>query len=159
MEINKIQPFNNKVETSLRILCILNEAFPQSFDIQSLVYFDYLSVHSADVDENMESLHPPVPNRSGEIFIRRVIIEEGLDLLLSKNLLQILYKEDGIEYKASESATPFLEGLSSEYLKKLSTKVKWAIYHFSHLDNQSLRKIMQANIEKLKDEFNLELLS
>lgn len=156
--MNSIQPFNNKIETSLRILCILNEAFPQSFDVQSLVYFDYLSVHSADIDEKIESLHPPVPNRSGEIFVRRAIIEEGLTLLFSRNLVEILYKESGLEYKASEGATPFLEGLSSEYLIKLSSKVQWAIHNFSHLDNQSLKKMMQSNIEKLKNEYNLELL-
>lgn len=157
--MSSIQPFNNIVETSLRILCILNEAFPQSFDIQSLVYFDYLSVHSADIDEEIESLHPPVPNRSGEIFVRRAIIEEGLKLLLSRNLVEILYKVNGIEYKASERTTPFLEGLSSEYLTKLLSKVQWAILNFSHLDNQSLQKMMQSNIEKLKNEYNLELLS
>jgi len=157
--MNNTQPFNNKIETSLRMLCILNEAFPKSFDIQSLIYLDYISVHSSDIDEKMESLHPPVPNRSGEIFVRRAIVEEGLNLLYSRNLLEILYEKDGIEYKAGENATPFLENLSSEYFKKLSLKVQWVISHFSHLNNRELHEIMQSNIERLKDEFNLELLN
>jgi hypothetical protein len=49
MNTRKINPFNNNLETGLRVLSILNATFPKSYDLQSIVYLDYLTVHSGEV--------------------------------------------------------------------------------------------------------------
>ncbi len=156
--MKKIHPFNNKVETALRMLCILNEAFPLSFDTQHLIYLDYLSVHSGDVDSEEESLHPPVPDRIGEIFIRRTIIEEGLSLLLSYNLIKRVYSLEGIKFQASETATPFLEALTSLYYHKLLEKVRWVIDNYSQLKIDEIEFLLKENIESFKNKFDLQIL-
>mgnify|MGYP000463756990 CR=1 FL=1 len=156
--MKKIHPFNNKVETALRMLCILNEAFPLSFDTQHLIYLDYLSVHSGDVDSEEESLHPPVPDRIGEIFIRRTIIEEGLSLLLSYNLIKRVYSLEGIKFQASETATPFLEALTSLYYHKLLEKVRWVIDNYSQLKIDEIELLLKENIESFKNKFDLQIL-
>ena len=156
--MKKIHPFNNKVETALRMLCILNEAFPLSFDTQHLIYLDYLSVHSGDVDSEEESLHPPVPDRIGEIFIRRTIIEEGLSLLLSYNLIKRVYSLEGIKFQASETATPFLEALTSLYYHKLLEKVRWVIDNYSQLEIDEIELLLKENIESFKNKFDLQIL-
>ena len=156
--IEKIHPFNNKVETALRMLCILNEAFPSSFDTQHLIYLDYLSVHSGDIRSEIESLHPPVPDRIGEIFVRRAIIEEGLTLLLSYNLIERVYSLEGIKYQASEIATPFLEAHTSSYYYKLVEKVRWVVNNYSQLTIGGIELLLKENIESFKNKFDLQIL-
>jgi hypothetical protein len=154
----KVYPFNNGIETGLRTLSVLNASFPMSYDIGLLVYFDYLTVHSGDVEGGLASLHPAVPNRSGEIFVRRTIIEDGLDLLISKNLVEKIYTSNGIEYRATEQSTPFLESLSENYTLELIRRAEWVISKFSSYTESDFREFMEKNAKKLKNEFNLEIL-
>lgn len=153
-----VNPFNNSVESGLRILIILNEAFPKSFDLQNLVYLDYLTVHSADIDKTTESLHPAVPYRSGEIMVRSTIIEKGLNLFITKDLIEKQYNFNGIEYKATENAMPFLESLEEMYSINLQEKACWAISRFSENTKQELKNIITPKLSEVDDEFNIEIL-
>jgi hypothetical protein len=154
----KINPFNNSVESGLRILTILNEAFPKSFDLQNLVYLEYLTIHSADIDKTTQSLHPAVPYRSGEIMVRSSIIEEGLKLFIIKKLIEKQYNTNGIEYKATENAMPFLESLEENYSIKLQEKANWAIGKYSKHTKKELKSIMTPRLSEISNEFNLEIL-
>jgi hypothetical protein len=159
METKKnINPFNNSVESGLRILTILNEAFPKSFDLQNLVYLDYLTIHSADIDKTTQSLHPAVPYRSGEIMIRSSIIQKGLNLFVIKKLIEKQYNINGIEYKATENAMPFLESLEETYSTKLQEKANWAVSKYSKHTKKELKSIMTPRLSEISNEFNLEIL-
>lgn len=159
METKKnINPFNNSVEAGLRILTILNEAFPKSFDLQNLVYLDYLTIHSADIDKTTQSLHPAVPYRSGEIMVRSSIIENGLNLFMTKNLIEKQYNINGIEYKATENAMPFLESLEEIYSTKLQEKANWAVRKYSKHSKKELKNIMTPRLSEINNEFNIEIL-
>ncbi|NWJ49448.1 MAG: threonine transporter [Bacteroidetes bacterium] len=138
-----IHPFNNIIETGLRILSILNASFPVSFDLQMLVYLDYLTVHSGDIVNGVKSLHPAVPSRKGEMFVRRSLIKESLDVFESKGLIVKKYQAYGIEYSVSENATPFIESLSEEYSLELNTKAHWVVNKFVDIDVLELEKYMQ----------------
>ena len=118
---NKIKLFNNEIEMGLRILIILENIYPKSFDIEMINYFDYFALHTKDIGgEN--SLHPELPNRFGELSVKRELIHSSLKLLISKGLVEIDYTNKGIEYLASELASPFLDNLSEEYTKKRNNK-------------------------------------
>jgi len=159
METKKnINPFNNSVEAGLRILTILNEAFPKSYDLQNLVYLDYLTIHSADVDKTTQSLHPAVPYRSGEIMVRSSIIEKGLDLFIAKKLIEKQYNINGIEYRATETAMPFLESLEETYSTKLQEKANWAVSKYSKHTKQELKNIMTPRLSEINNDFNIEIL-
>lgn len=158
MEEQNINPFNNSVESGLRILTILNEAFPKSYDLQNLVYLDYLIVHSADIDKTTQSLHPAVPYRSGEIMVRSSIIEKGINLFITKNLIEKLFNTSGIEYKATENAMPFLESLEEIYSIDLQEKASWAIGKFLKYSKQDLKNIMTPKLSEIDNEFNIEIL-
>lgn len=153
-----INPFNNSIEAGLRILTILNEAFPKSFDLQNIVYLDYLTIHSADIDKTTTSLHPAVPYRSGEIMVRSSIIEQGLNLFIAKDLIEKLYNSNGIYYKATENAMPFLESLEEKYAIKLQQKANWAISKFSKHTKQELKSIMTSKLAEIDNEFNIDIL-
>lgn len=155
---NKINPFNNKVETGLRILCILNEAFPDTFDLQTLVYFDYLTVHSGDVEANEKSLHPAVPFRTGELLVRSNLIREGLELLVNRNLVDKKYSNKGIIYSGTEESTPFLESLEEDYSLRLREKAKWVINNFSTLKFHELKVLLEKKTASIHNEFNIEIL-
>ena len=148
-------PFNNSVETGLRVLTILHQAFPKSFDLQKLVYLDYLNVHTGDFDNTKSSIHVAVPYRQGEIFVRNRIILKGIQLFISKGLIDIVYSPKGIEYKASESATPFLENLEEEYVNQLKSTSEWVCEMFAKKNNKQLKTLIRSEISNT---YNLELL-
>jgi hypothetical protein len=122
-------PFNTPLETGIRSLTILTAIFPQSLDLQYLVYFDYLIVHSGDV-EGPESLHAPLPLRSGELTVRRELIKRGLFLMMGRGLVQQLSTSKGFEYTVTDSASAFLSMLSSQYISKLKVRADWVVENF-----------------------------
>ena len=133
-------PFNSPLETGLRSLIILTEMFPRSLDLQFLVFFDYITVHSGDVG-GPESLHAPLPQRSGELTVRRTLIERGLYLMISRNLVEHLALPDGFEYKASDNASSFISMLSSQYTRKLKDRAAWASNTFGDLPSSQIKEI------------------
>ena len=50
--MNGITVFNNPIESALRSLVLLVEHYPNSLDLQRLIYLDYLLVHSADAAQH-----------------------------------------------------------------------------------------------------------
>jgi hypothetical protein len=122
-------PFNSPLESGLRSLTVLVAVFPRALDLHHLVFFDYLTVHSGDLD-GPDSLHAPIPMRSGELSVRRELIDRGLLLLISRNLVDRLASSDGFSYIATDEASPFLDMLCSEYTVKLRSRADWAISRF-----------------------------
>jgi hypothetical protein len=145
-------PFNSPLETGLRSVAILAEACPDEFDLQRLLYFDYLVVHSSDAD-GPASLHPNTPLRNGELLVRRGVIERGLLLYMSRNLIERNARAGGIYYAASEAAGPFLDCLHSAYSRELRLRATWAIDTFGVLDDDELKSYFDARFERWTREF------
>ncbi|WP_075343155.1 ABC-three component system middle component 2 [Tenacibaculum agarivorans] len=156
---NKTSPFNNEIESGLRVLFLLNEIFPEPLSIEKIIYLDYFTIHSADVDETQKSIHPPVPYRFGEFYVRRNITQNGINLFLSKNLIDTFYSRDGIQYKASENSTPFLDNLSESYSLQIKNKVTWVVNTFSKYNLEELKTIAKEKLEFINNEYNLEILN
>ncbi len=142
--INKVYPFNNNIETGLRTLCLLNAFFPKSYDLESLVCLDYICVHSGDFEPQVESLHPPNPSRSGEIFIRRSIIENGLNMLIQKGLVNKLYLTSGIEYSATEFSSAFLDSMTSVYSLELISRAEWVNGRYGGYTREEIESIVKT---------------
>ena len=134
-----ISPFNSPLETGVRSLIILTAAFPQEQDLQHLVFFDYLTVHSGDV-EGPESLHAPIPMRLGELTVRRELIERGLFLMMSRGLVQHISSSDGFQYVATDNASAFLSMMSSPYILQLRERAEWVIDSFGHYSAQQIQQ-------------------
>jgi hypothetical protein len=101
-----VKPLNSPLEVGLRVLMLLQEAFPQHLDLNQLVLLDHSLLHSADLG-GPESLHPAVPIRAGELGIKREAIEAGLEVMIRAELAQAGVGDGGIEFWASESADGF----------------------------------------------------
>jgi hypothetical protein len=132
-------PFNSAFEAGVRSLAILTVAFPRKLDIQTLVLFDYLAVHSGDVN-GPASLHPPVPLRSGELLVRSELIERGILLMTSRDLLAREFALEGIFYRATEESGPFLDSLQADYTLRLRERADWVIENFGELEPPELRE-------------------
>lgn len=146
-------PFNSSLETGIRALVILVASYPKSLDLQRLVDFDYLVVHSGDVD-GPESLHPPLPMRAGELLIRRNIIEAGIMLMMSRGFAERIVTTDGIEYVASDTAMPFVNSLVTSYMKDLQGRADWVVSRFGGTPRDYLQAITARFFNKWTTQFH-----
>lgn len=149
------RPFNTSLETGLRALYVLSAAHPGKFDLQRLIYYDYLLVHSAD-PEGPPSLHPAVPHRSGEMLVRRQLLTLGLDLMFSKELVVKTFNPSGIVFSASELTDPFLAHLNSPYARRLKQLAEWVHATFKTYADAELSKFMNQHLGRWGAEFNRE---
>ena len=146
------EPFNSPLETGIRSLEILVAAYPAAFDLERLVNMDYLVVHSGDAN-GPESLHAALPMRAGELLVRRGLIEKGLLLMASRNLIQRIPAEDGFDFIAGEAAAPFLTSLTSTYTQRLKERAKWAVERFAGVATSEIRQITHRLFENWSSQF------
>ncbi len=146
-------PFNSPLECGLRTLVLLRAAQPAACDLQRLIFYDYLLVHSGDVPEGPESIHPPTPLRSGEALVRRHWIERGLLLMISRELVVRTFSEKGIMYKASPLTESFLGYMQEAYTRKLQERAQWVIVRFGEYSDSQLVDFFKANLDRWGGEF------
>ena len=151
-----IEPFNGPLEIGLRTISILNEAYPESYSLQRLVIFDYLVVHSDDIDGGPKGLHPQTPHRSGELLVRREAIQKGLYLYMSRNLVQRRFEGTGIHYAATEQTSAFLDVLSAKYTIALRERAEWLVSHLGTMADNQLEEFVRLHIDKWGAEFEME---
>jgi len=135
-----ISPFNTALETGVRSLAVLVAAYPALFDLQRLVEMDYIVVHSDDVEGGPKSLHAPLPMRAGELLVRRELVDKGLQLMISRGLVQKIPMESGFHYVAGEEAAPFLTILASQYSKDLIHRARWAAEKFQGIATDDIHQ-------------------
>lgn len=145
-------PFNTPLETGIRSLEILVAAYPAALDLERLVELDYLVVHSGDAD-GPESLHAALPMRAGELLVRRGLIEKGLLLMISRNLIQQIPAEDGFDYIAGDAAAPFLTLLTSVYSQRLKERAQWAVERFAGVATSEIRQMAYRLFENWSSQF------
>lgn len=144
--------FNGPLEAGVRAVAILGVAFPLAFDLQRLVAFDYLLVHTGDIG-GPESLHPPVPLQSAALLIRRRIVEDGLLLMMTRDLVRREAVPAGLLYRAGESAALFLDSLQTEYLVTLKENATWLVNALGKRSEAEFRSIMHRFFDKWVEEF------
>lgn len=117
--INKNDILNSSLETALRILMLLKNNSNEQLDVDEILFLDYFVIHINDFDSKLESMHPSIPNRENEIFIRRQAIQQAILLLESRKLIDIKYTSTGIRYSSNDLTTSFVDYFESPYVEKL----------------------------------------
>ena len=148
-----VRVFNGPIEVGLRALVLLVEAFPESLDLQRLVTLDYFLLHSGDVDGGPDSLHPPSPLRSGEVAVRRALIEDGLTLYRVRGLIKQELSGRGIEYVAEDTAAAFLGAIRSAYVDRLRQRAEWVVCSFGPLKPEDLNRALEDSLTRWRAEF------
>ena len=161
---HRLRPFNSPLECGLRMLFVLNAASGRPSDLQRLISYDYLLVHSGDVEDGPESLHPSVPFRGTEMLIKRDLINAGLNQMFSRELIAKTFDVSGILYKATELTNAFVALLRTNYSNDLRNRSIWLIDRFGPMEDGELFSFMTANVGRWVAEFehlsaikNLEL--
>jgi hypothetical protein len=103
--------FNGALETGVRAVVMLDAVFPRSLDLARLTWCYHLVVHSADIG-GPPSLHPEIPQRTGELLVRRRLVEEGVNLMRRLHM---------IDAKVSTEGNPVSDGRGSLGLRRLLT--------------------------------------
>jgi hypothetical protein len=150
-------PFNSALETGIRALVLLEAFHPRRCDLTELTWFDHLVVHTADVgDGSPSSLHPDLPNRAGELLVRRRLVEYSLRLMHQVHMVDIDDTEDGIVYSASEEAPSFLDLLQAPYTMELKRRADWLAMRFADLSSGEIKAVVQNRIGRWTAEFQAE---
>src|SRR4051812_26966935 len=149
-----VQTFNSPIETGMRALILLAESYPEQLDLQRLLEYDYMMVHTGDVD-GPPSIHPALPLRSGELLVRRQLIERGLMLMISRGLARRHATSSGFMYQAEDDAGPFLDALDAEYLNDLKDRARWVVDRFREMADQEIRLMLTRVYDQWSREFQV----
>ncbi len=150
--------FNTPVECGLRSAALLLAAYPRVCDLQRLVQYDYLVVHSGDVEGGPESIHPDTPHRSGELLVRRSLVEQGLEFMTRRLVVERTFTGHGVGYVAGEYAAVFLGALTSEYTAKLRGRAEWVVTRFQDMPDEAFAEYMRSRWSRWGAEFVREAL-
>lgn len=148
-----VELFNSPLETGVRALVVLEAAHPMAFDLSQMTWFDHLVVHTGDI-EGPPSLHPDLPHRSGELLVRRPMIEASLSLMRRLHLVDIVIGERGFLYRAGEDAYPFVELMRSPYARSLKERARWLAENVCTMDTDRIERLVVEKIGRWNVEFH-----
>lgn len=135
-------PLNGPLETAIRVLTLLAEAYPRSLDLNQLVLLDHGLLHSGDLG-GPPSLHPPVPIRSSELGVKRRQLTLGLEVLTRVDLAEMSAVASGIHFKAAEGAHPFLSLMETSHARALAERASWVVNRYGALSDAGLREAIR----------------
>lgn len=147
--------FNSALETGVRSALILDAARPRSFDLAHLTWLDHLVVHTADIG-GPPSLHPDIPQRDGELLVRRRNVEAGLVLMRRLHMIVASYSDAGISYHATDEAGLFAQLVRSSYGKALKARADWLVDYVASDASGALVQLVTEKIGRWSIEFQTE---
>ena len=145
-------PLNGPLETAIRVLTLLAEAYPSSLDLNQLVLLDHGLLHSEDLG-GPSSLHPPVPIRSSELGVKRHQLTLGLEVLARVGLADMNASVGGIHFTAADGAQPFLNLLETSYARALAERAGWVVGRYGGLTDTGLRQAIREVSGRWAEEF------
>lgn len=148
--------FNSALETGVRAVVVLDAAYPRAFDLAQLTWLDHLVVHTADIG-GPESLHPDIPQRTGELLVRRRLVEDGLNLMRRLHLINSATTDNGIVYTATDEASALVESMRSSYARELRHRSQWLADYVSRTSADALAKLVADRIGRWAVEFQGEV--
>lgn len=146
--------FNTPLECGFRLLFALDACRPNSADLQRLISYDYLLVHSGDIAGGPPSLHPPVPFRGSEWVVKRDLVRAGLGLVFARDLVAKVLTPNGILFAGSELTSSFVALLKTNYAASLRIRAQWLSEEFGTATDQELQGFMTEKVGQWGAEFD-----
>ncbi len=148
---SQVRLYNSPLELGMRALIILRH-HSAMIDLDKLMYLDHLALHTEDIG-GPPSLNAPIPNREVQIFARKQLLQQGLTILLSKQLISVITSSDGIGYAINKTGQKFLEYFTSDYFINLNSTVQWVTERFQQLSTQRLGAFINTQLGLMSSEF------
>ncbi|MEG0774398.1 ABC-three component system middle component 2 [Clostridium sp.] len=155
--MSEIKIYNTPIEIGIRILLILKRC-ESAMELNSIIIYDYLMLHISDFDKKYQSLHPANPYHATELLAKRKVVQNAINLLIKKGLVNIVCSEDGIRYKDSEIGNIFLSYFESDYYFKLCSNADIVIKRFEDFNEVELNKFINNSIHNWKNENETDIL-
>jgi hypothetical protein len=144
--------FNGPLEAGLRAVAILAAAFPRGYDVQRLTAFDYLLVHTKELG-GPNDLHPATPIRIPATEVRRKLVQDALNLMITRDLVSRYVDASGILYRAGETASVFMDSLQTDYVSRMKERAAWLVRHLAHYGNDEFDALMRQFFDNWVMEF------
>ncbi|AYG61482.1 hypothetical protein CCGE525_15095 [Rhizobium jaguaris] len=128
------------------MLFVLSASRPSSYDVQRLISYDYLLVHSGDAADEHGSLHPAVPNRGNEWVVKRDVVQAGLHLMFARELLEKRLTGQGILFSGTDLTTAFVNLLETPYAEALRERAAWLATTFDPYSDAELQQFMTSRV-------------
>lgn len=149
--------FNSPLEIALRLLIIIDN-INEPIDIDKLNIYDYLLVNSGDIPNAPQSLHPKLPMRNAQLYVKRKKTQTALNLLLSKELIGINFTEEGIMYQSTNLTSKFLEYFESPYFIQIKKRMTWILLDIVSMSEEEQGILLKKHLNKWDNEFASESL-
>ena len=148
--------YNSQLETGTRAMVILDAAYPRALDLAQLTWFDHLVVHTEDIG-GPPSLHPALPGRTGELLVRRRLVEESITFMRRLHLVETVADENGIAYRAGDDVPALVGLLRTRYATELKKCAHWLIAELGDLNQAELTARIADRIGRWAVEFQGEV--
>lgn len=146
--MERVRVLDGVVETSLRILCLLN-IVGDNLDKDRLVAYDYFSLYYHDVDANACNLYGEETYRSFSYLGGNEMITRALHLLLIKKLIAFDIQSDVVTYKTSHIGTALFDVLKSNgFAAKYVDVAKKVSAYFAEFSTEKLNEFVQLNASR-----------
>ncbi|MER9478375.1 hypothetical protein NKI74_03005 [Mesorhizobium sp. M0494] len=147
--------FNSALETGVRSVVLLDAAYPEACDLTRLTWLDHLVVHTHDIG-GPASLHPDVPQRTGELLVRRRLVEEGLQLMRRLHMIDTVVDGEGIRYRSREEASALIECMRTSYALALRERADWLAARLAAMSEEEVSTLISDKIGRWAVEFQGE---
>jgi hypothetical protein len=124
-----VNALNSPIEVGVRALVLLAESHPEPLDVAQLVVLDHVLLHTGEFD-GPPSIHPGLPAQSGELGMKRVLLEQALLVLMRAGLAVVQDGEEGLRYAATEQGPVFVDVLEAPYVDELRQRADWVVHHY-----------------------------
>lgn len=146
--MERVRVLDGVVETSLRILCLLN-VVGHHLDKDRLVAYDYFSLYYHDVDANACNLYGEEAYRSFSYLGGNEMITRALHLLLIKKLIAFDIQSDVVTYKTSHIGTALFGELKANgFAAKYVDVAKKVSAYFAEYSTEKLNEFVQQNASR-----------
>jgi hypothetical protein len=151
----RVPTFNTPLEAGLRALFILVASGRRALDLERLIYLDYAMMHSADFG-GPPSIHPSTPSQGAQLLVRRALVQEGLELMRSRELVEHRYSASGIGYRATVVGGHVAGQFASAYSSQLRDRARWVANTMQDRSAAQLRDLFYAVMRPLASELLAE---
>lgn len=146
--MERVRVLDGVVETSLRILCLLN-VVGDNLDKDRLVAYDYFSLYYHDVDANACNLYGEEAFRSFSYLGGNEMITRALHLLLIKKLIAFDIQSDVVTYKTSHIGTALFGELKTNgFAAKYVDVAKKVSAYFAEYSTEKINEFVQLNASR-----------
>jgi hypothetical protein len=147
-----IKIYNTPIEIGLRSLVILQSSDNQIMDLEKIMYLDYLCLNTADIG-GPTSLHAPLPNRGVQVFSKKDLIQKGLSIMLTKELINLIVLPEGFFYQISEAGSVFLKLFQTKYFLDLLDRCQWVLSRWGNESTKQIKLFIDDNIQNWGADF------